>query len=318
MRALVWDGDRATLREHPEPDLAQGAVVSVSVAGVCATDLEITRGYMDYQGVLGHEFVGHVEAGPADWIGARVVGEINVACGTCRTCAAGLGRHCPTRRVIGISNHDGAFAERIALPVANLHRVPEHVPDDAAVFTEPLAAAFEILEQIDVDPSRRCLVFGDGRLGQLISQVLQTTGAVVTTVGKHADKLALLEARGISTRRLADWEADPQQADLVVEASGSAARFARAASAPRPRGTLVLKSTLAEAPSLDLAPLVVNEINVVGSRCGPFEPALAALADGSIEVEPLIAARFPLQLAQAALARAGEPGVLKVLIDCSD
>ncbi|MCP5041920.1 MAG: alcohol dehydrogenase catalytic domain-containing protein [bacterium] len=317
MRALFFDGEHAELVDHPEPDAAEGAIVAVELAGVCATDLEITRGYMNYRGVLGHEFVGRVEAGPDSWIGRRVVGEINIACGSCPTCAEGLGRHCPTRSVVGILDHDGAFAQRIALPVENLHRVPDAVPDEAAVFTEPLAAAFEILEQVEVTSQQDCLVFGDGRLGQLIGQVLHSTGASVTSVGKHTQKLALLEARGIATRELADWEASPDQADIVVEASGSANSFARAVGATRPRGTLVLKTTAADHPPLDLAPLVIHEINVVGSRCGPFEPALEALANGTVDVQPLIAARFPLEQASQALDHAGRSGVLKVLIDCA-
>jgi threonine dehydrogenase-like Zn-dependent dehydrogenase len=245
-----------------------------------------------------------------------VVGEINIACGTCTRCREGLGRHCPTRSVIGILGADGVFAERIAMPVANLHRVPDSVPDEAAVFTEPLAAAFEILEQLDIRPHHRALVFGDGRLGQLISQVLKTTGASVTTIGKHKRKLALLEARGIETRLLPEWEKGPELADIVVEATGSAEGFSRAVAATRPRGHLVLKSTIANAPAIDLSPLVINEIQVVGSRCGPFGPALAALADGSVNVEPLISSRYPLAQAEAALHKAGQPGVLKVLIDC--
>ncbi|MCH7599914.1 MAG: zinc-binding dehydrogenase [Myxococcales bacterium] len=211
---------------------------------------------------------------------------------------------------------DGAFAERIAMPIGNLHRVPDSVPDEAAVFTEPLAAAFEILEQVKLRPEHRVLVFGDGRLGLLISQVMQTTGASVTTIGKHPEKLALMEARGIATCLLADWDASSELGDIVVEATGSSAGFARAIAATRPRGTMVLKSTVAHPEAIDLSPLVINEIQVVGSRCGPFAPALAALEDGSVEVEAMIAERFGLQQAEHALAKAGEAGVLKVLIDC--
>lgn len=317
MLALVWDGAKAEIRERPEPVAAgdADAIVAVSLAGICATDLEITRGYMDYRGVLGHEFVGRVEAGPEAWLGARVVGEINVACGACEVCRQGDRRHCPTRSVVGIQGHDGVFAERVALPVSNLHRVPDAVPDEAAVFAEPLAAAFEILEQVQISAEDPCLVFGDGRLGQLISQVLATTGAQVTTVGRHPDKLERLAGRGIETMLQADFEAAPFQAGIVVEATGSAEGFTRAMTATRPRGTLVLKSTVADAPALDLSPLVIHEISVVGSRCGPFEPALAAMANGEVDVTPLIAARYPLREGVEALERAGAPGVLKVLID---
>jgi threonine dehydrogenase-like Zn-dependent dehydrogenase len=300
MQALYWNGKQARVTEQPNPEASEHAVVRVSLAGVCATDLEITRGYMDYRGVLGHEFVGHVESGPEDWQGARVVAEINNACRKCNSCLRGLERHCPNRTVTGILNANGAFAERIAVPVENLHRVPDNVSNDAAVFTEPLAAAFEILEQVDVQQDDRCLVFGDGRLGLLISQVLHTTGAHVTTIGKHSEKLALLEVQGIETQLLSSWEASPRQADIVVEATGNASGFARAVSAP-----------------IDLAPLVINEITVVGSRCGPFAPALDALARGTVSVEPLIAARYPLAEGEQALVKAGEAGVLKVLIDCS-
>lgn len=316
MRALVWNGEQARVVEQPDPTGSGQAIVRVSLAGICATDLEITRGYMGFRGVLGHEFVGQVEDGPEDWVGARVVGEINIGCGDCASCSDDLERHCPNRSVIGILDADGAFAERIALPISNLHRVPNSVPDEAAVFTEPLAAAFEILEQVEVQTGHRCYVFGDGRLGILISQVLHTTGASVTTIGKHPDKLALLAERGIATRLLSDWERQPEQGDIVVEATGSPAGFARAVDATRPRGFLVLKSTVAEAPAIDLSPLVINEIQLVGSRCGPFGPALDALANGSVEVEQMVAGRYPLDQAEAALRKAAEPGVLKVLIDC--
>ncbi len=317
MKALVWDGHEAKVCEHPEPvaTASDEAIVEVSLAGVCATDLEITRGYMDYRGVLGHEFVGRVEWGPEEWVGSRVVGEINAACGACEVCAEGNPRHCPNRSVLGIQDRDGVFAERVVLPIANLHRVPDEVLDEAAVFAEPLAAAFEILEQVDVGACDHCLVFGDGRLGLLIAQVLATTGASVHAVGRHREKLALLEARGVRTVTADDFEAAPFQADIVVEATGSADGFARAIAATRPRGTLVLKSTVADAPSVDLAPLVIHEITVVGSRCGPFGPALEALANSSVDVAPLIAERFPLSRGVEALDRARQKGVLKVLID---
>lgn len=293
------------------------AIVRVNLAGICSTDLEITRGYMGFQGVLGHEFVGEVEEGPEDWRGQRVVGEINFACGSCVRCRIGLGRHCATRRVMGILEADGAFAEHIAVPIANLHRVPSSVPDDAAVFTEPLAAAFEILEQLQVVPEMRCIVLGDGKLGLLVAQVLTGAGARVMAVGRHEQKLAFLAALGIETCLANAFDPANEDADLVIEATGSARGFAQALAATRPRGTLVLKSTVAEGHKLDLTPLVVNEIRVVGSRCGPFAPALDALASGQVSVVPLVAETFPLARATLALSRAEEPGVLKVLIDCS-
>jgi threonine dehydrogenase-like Zn-dependent dehydrogenase len=288
--------------------------VRVSLAGVCRTDLELVKGYMGFAGVLGHEFVGEVVEGPGDWRGARVVGEINFACGACETCASGLARHCPRRRVMGIQGADGAFAERVAVPVANLHRVPDGVPDDAAVFTEPLAAAFEILEQLRVEAGARCLVLGDGKLGLLVAQVLHASGARVLAAGRHREKLAILERLGIET--VLEAELRDERWPLVVEASGREEGFRRAVALTRPRGTLVLKSTLAESGRVALAPLVIDEITVVGSRCGPFPPALEALATGRVAVHPLVSLRLPLARAEEALRRAAEPGVLKVLVEC--
>ncbi len=318
MRALVFDGSRAAPAWRPEPEAdARTAVVRVVLAGVCNTDLEIARGYLGFRGVPGHEFVGVVEEGPGAWRGRRVVAEINFACGACPTCDAGLGRHCPTRRVMGIQGADGAFAERVAVPVANLHAVPEGVSDEAAVFAEPLAAAFEILEQVPLGPGQRCTVLGDGKLGLLVAQVLAGSGARVRAVGRHEGKLARLGRRGIETCLERDWRPEAEAADVVVEATGSAEGFARALAATRPRGTLVLKSTVAERPALDLAPLVIHEIQVVGSRCGPFPPALRALEGGAIDVASLVSERVPLARADQALRRAAAPGVLKVLVECA-
>ena len=312
MRALLFDGTAARVADLPRPAAdAATAVVRVHLAGICNTDLELIKGYMGFRGVLGHEFVGTVADGPAAWSGRRVVGEINFACGQCATCLRGLGRHCPTRRVMGILNADGAFAEYVAVPLANLHAVPDEVADATAVFTEPLAAAFEILEQVRVEPAMECTVLGDGKLGLLVAQVLARAGARVLAVGKHDEKLALLRRRGIETTRLERW--NRARADLVVEATGSPAGLALAIAATRPRGTLVMKSTVAEPVALNLAPLVIDEISVVGSRCGRFEPALQALADGSVEVGSLIGARRPL--GAEALREAAQPGALKVLIE---
>jgi threonine dehydrogenase-like Zn-dependent dehydrogenase len=313
MKALHLDAQRARVVDHPvpEPD-ARHALVRVTLAGVCNTDLELVKGYLGFRGVLGHEFVGEVAEGPAEWRGRRVVGEINFACLTCDTCARGLPRHCPARTVMGISGADGAIAEYVRVPVANLHAVPDAVPDRRAVFAEPLAAAFEILEQVEVEPGTDCLVLGDGKLGVLIAQVLQSAGARVLAVGHHRDKLGLLARRGIDTALASEWT--PAPCGLVVEATGSARGFAAAVAATRPRGTLVLKSTLSEHPTVDLAPLVIHEIRVVGSRCGPFAPALRALADASVDVDPLVEVEIPLARATDALDRAARPGALKVLI----
>lgn len=314
MLALEWNGSGLRVVERPAPRLdADGALVRVHLAGICNTDLELIKGYMGFRGVLGHEFVGTVAEGPAQWAGRRVVGEINFACRRCATCRSGLPRHCPTRRVMGILDADGAFAEYVALPVANLHGVPDGVADDAAVFAEPLAAAFEILAQVRVEPGALCVVLGDGKLGLLAAQVLAQAGARVLAVGRHDDKLAILRRRGIDTILLERW--DRARADIVVDATGSHAGFALAAAATRPRGTLVLKSTVAGTAPLDLAPLVIDEITVVGSRCGPFEPALSALATRRVEVGSLVSARYALRDAADALRAAARPGAMKVLIE---
>jgi threonine dehydrogenase-like Zn-dependent dehydrogenase len=272
MRALTLDGRDLRVADVPEPRPEPGeAVMRVVRAGVCETDLEFARGYMGFRGVLGHEFVGVVEEGPEDWRGRRVVGEINFACGGCESCASGLARHCPGRRVMGIQGADGALAERVAMPVPNLHAVPDSVPDDRAVFVELLAAAFEILERVAIESGTPCLVLGDGKLGLLVAQVLAGAGARVCAGGHHPEKLALLARRGIETLLERDWT--PRPTPLVVEATGTARGFAAAIAATRPRCTLVLKSTVAEHPSVDLAPLMIHEISVVGSRCGPFAPS---------------------------------------------
>lgn len=314
MRALVYDGTTARVLDRPDPELAPGlALVRMIRAGICNTDLEIVRGYMGFEGVLGHELFGEVVAGPDAWKGKRVAAEINFACGVCAACAAGLGRHCPTRTVMGILGADGAFAELVRVPVANLHEVPDGVSADAAAFLEPLAAAFEILEQVHVRPGLACTVLGDGKLGLLAAQVLHQAGARVLAVGKHPEKLAILARRGIATVTLDAWTSAP--VDLVVEATGTAKGFAAAISATRPRGTLVLKSTVADGVTLDLAPIVINELTVLGSRCGSFAPAIRALETGSVDVTSLISARFPLRDAAEALRHAGAGGVLKVLLE---
>jgi len=314
VQALFWDGQHLRLETaYPTPPAeATTAVVRVHLAGICATDMQILQGYMGFQGVPGHEFVGEVSAGPTELLGTRVVGEINFACGRCSVCAQGLGRHCPTRQVMGILNADGCFAEYVRVPVANLHPVPAGVPDEVAVFTEPLAAACEILEQVRVQPTHDVVVLGDGKLGALCAQVLHSAGAQVCVVGKHPHKLALLHQLGMETVLLSDWR--PRLADLVVEATGSTAGLALAMESIRPRGTLVLKSTVASTHTLSLAPLVINEITVVGSRCGPFPPALEALAHGHVTVAPLIERIYPLAEGVRALAHTAHPGTRKIML----
>jgi len=314
VRALHFDGTEARVIDAPDPTPCDESVlVRVSLAGICNTDLEIVKGYMGFSGILGHEFVGTVEVGPPEWRGQRVVGEINFACHSCPICAQGLARHCPSRQVMGIAEADGAFAELVRVPVANLHPVPEAVPDELAVFTEPLAAAFEILEQVHVEPGRDCVVFGDGKLGLLVAQVLQLAGARVLAVGRHPEKLAILAKRDIETALIDDWQGS--HASLVVEATGSAEGFERAMAATRPRGTLVLKSTVADREDVDLSPLVIDEIHVVGSRCGPFPPALRALETGAIDVRSLVSDRIPLARALEGLERSTHPLALKVLLE---
>jgi threonine dehydrogenase-like Zn-dependent dehydrogenase len=321
MRGLWLEDRRLRVRDDlPVPEPAPGeARIRVTLAGLCHTDLELVRGYYPYTGVLGHEFVGVVDAAPEapEWVGRRVVGDINATCGACPTCLAGRASHCERRTVLGIVNRDGAFADFLTLPVANLHAVPDAVPDDVAVFTEPVAAAFQILAQVSIDPGDRVVVFGDGKLGQVIAQVLATTGCALTVVGRHPRKLAHLTDRGIATRLDAGvpgGSVAPRAADVVVECTGRRDGLQAAIAALRPRGTLVLKSTFAGDTTLNLSAIVVDEISIVGSRCGPFAPALAALASGAVRVTPLIEARRPLADGVDALSRAASPGTLKVLL----
>jgi threonine dehydrogenase-like Zn-dependent dehydrogenase len=312
VRALRWDGTRLTLaHDVHEPIPAAGeALVRVRLAGICRTDLEITRGYLAFRGTPGHEWVGEVvAAADATWRGARVVGEINLGCGTCPACASGLARHCPHRRVTGIVGADGALADCLVVPLANLHRVPDAVADRDAVFTEPLAAAFEILDQVPTIAGTRAVVLGDGKLGLLVAQVLTGAGAHVQLAGRHEPKLRRARTLGVET-------GDPEPgADMVVDATGSPDGLVRALALVRPRGTIVLKTTVAAEHHLDLAPAVINEVSIVGSRCGRFAPALAALAAGRVAVAPLIDAVYPLDDALTAVAHAARPGTLKVLVD---
>ncbi|MFT3927349.1 MAG: alcohol dehydrogenase catalytic domain-containing protein [Myxococcales bacterium] len=314
MHALSLAPDLA-VREIDVPRRRPGeALIRVSLAGVCNTDLELVKGYMGFSGVLGHEFVGHVvEADSPAWVGKRVNGEINLGCGHCDVCAHGLARHCPQRTVLGILGKDGCFAEYVTLPERNLFEVPRELSDEAAVFTEPLAAAHEILEQVRVASGQRCLVLGDGKLGLLCALVLSGVGAQVHLVGKHGAKLELARRRGVTVYQLPDRPAG--SFDLVVEATGSAQGLKSAVEATRPRGTLVLKSTFHGAVSLETAPIVIHELTLVGSRCGPFAPALEAMRAQRIDPTPLISQRFALPDATRAFEAASTKGCLKVLLD---
>ena len=314
MKAIYWDGHDVTLASsHPPPVCNQEtAVIKVQLAGICSTDLQIFEGYMKFQGVPGHEFVGSVSEGPKEWLGKKVVGEINFGCGDCEFCARDLSRHCPNRTVMGILNADGAFAEYVAVPVENLHLVPGTVSDEQAVFTEPLAAAFEISRQIQISAGDEILILGDGKLGNLCAQVLRLTGAKVTALGKHEDKLKIIKRAGVRTMLLNDWK--PRLFDVVVEATGSVAGLELAIGAVRPRGTLVLKSTIAAAHKVSLAPLVINEINLIGSRCGVFPDALDALTAGQVSVAPLIEEVYSLEQCLEAFQHAGRRGARKILL----
>jgi threonine dehydrogenase-like Zn-dependent dehydrogenase len=317
MLALCRQGGSVRLSNvnMPQP-AADEALIRVRMAGVCNTDLEIARGYMGFDGVLGHEFVGVVEqCADTSWLGARVAGEINLACRACGLCLRGLERHCPTRTVLGILGKDGAFAEFVTLPIVNLHRVPEQLSDRTACFIEPVAACFEILAQVPVQASDRVAVLGDGKLGQLAALVLASRGVEPVLVGKHEVKLA--RARELGLRTAEARELSRKSYDIVVEATGSPSGMQLAIELTRPCGTLVLKSTYHGTLTLDAAPLVIDELHVVGSRCGPFPAALAGLTGTGIAPESLIDDVFALRDAERALARASEPGVLKVLLNMS-
>lgn len=312
MRSLVLgpEGPRVERRAfHGHPG---EAAIRPTLAGVCATDLELVKGYMGFEGVLGHEWVGVVEeAENPHWIGRRVVGEINCPCGRCETCRAGRPHHCPNRTVLGIQGRDGAFSQRISLPIANLHEVPAGVPDEAAVFVEPLAAACRIAEQVHISPSSRVIVLGLGRLGQLIARVLALTGAEVCGVSRSEAKRALLPVYV----RSATPEDAPGGADVVVDSTGSPEGLARASRLVRPQGVLVLKSTVHDLGEVRPTAWVVDEVTVVGSRCGPFAPALRLLASGLVDPTPLISARYGLSEGVEALRAAAAPGAMKVVLD---
>ena len=314
MRALVYDGQLRLVGDYPRPAPSpEEALVRVKLAGICNTDLEIMRGYRGFQGVLGHEFVGVVEeCADASLVGQRVVGEINCYCGECPTCRAGAPTHCPKRATLGIWGRDGALADYLTLPVSNLHTVPDSVSDVEAVFVEPLAAALEILEQVQVKPTDRVVVLGDGKLGLLVAQVLGLMGCNLVVGGRHEEKLDILRRRGIDARLAAEL---PTKADVVVECTGHPSGFAAARGLVKPRGTLVLKSTFHGNVEVNLSMLVVDEITLVGSRCGPFAPALRLLERGLVAVESLVSAIYPLDEGLAAFERAQKKETLKVILD---
>ncbi len=316
MRALVLDRELSFRHDYPEPQRRPGeSIVKVRLAGICGTDLELACGYMAYRGVPGHEFVGQVvESHDRTLIGRRVVGEINAACGRCEMCVGGLGRHCRKRTVLGILGRDGSFADYLSLPDKNLLRVPDSLADELAVFTEPVAAAYEIFESAAIARNQSIAVLGDGRLGATVALVLKAEDYIPVVVGHHPEKLARLDALGLATRLEASAESG---FDVVIDCTGAASGLTRAIELVRPRGRIVLKSTVAAGSNLNLAPIVVNEISVVGSRCGRFAPALAALDAGKLDPMPLISAVYPLEEGVQAMASAASASNFKVLLQVS-
>ncbi len=320
MQAVWLENQRLTVRQDlPIPHPAPGfALLKLRLAGICSTDLELVRGYYPYNGVPGHEFVGEVaevnvdQALALSWIGQRVVGEINLTCGTCTACLDGRSTHCEQRTVLGIANHPGVFAEYLTLPLRNLHRVPDNIPDEAAVFTEPLAAALEIQQQVQIHPSDRVLVVGAGRLGLLIAQALALTGCDLQVVVRRQAPRALLQGWGIAC--IESQAVSEGSMDVVVEVTGSPEGFALARKAVRTRGTLVLKSTYAGSMQVNFSSIVVDELTLIGSRCGPFAPALKLLADRRVDPRPLIVQSYPLAQGVEAFEHAGRAGALKILL----
>lgn len=309
---LLRDGNLQVERDHPFNLLDGEIEIQVLRAGICETDLQLVQGYMGFNGVLGHEFVGVAQSGP--FKGQRVAGEINCACGKCSYCSRGLQNHCLHRSVVGILKHDGAFAEKVSIPQQNLHLIPNNVTDDQAIFVEPLAAAFQIPAQIDLDNFGRVIVLGDGRLGNLCAQVIAQYKVSLLVIGKHEEKLKRLSNVGIETALLGEV-IETQAADLVVDCTGSRTGLETALQLIRPRGTIVLKSTFAGSDGPNLAELVIHEINVIGSRCGPFDKAIEALSTQSVNVNSLVTGRFDITDAIKAFEKAKQKDQLKIILD---
>src|SRR3990172_1780058 len=314
MRALFFDNNLRYLTDYLVPEPGENeALIRVTCAGICNTDLEIVKGYMNFRGVPGHEFVGVVErCGNKALEGKRVVGEINLSCGNCLYCKSGLRNHCYNRSVLGILGKDGAFADYVTLPTGNLHPVPDSVPDEEAVFVEPLAAAFEILEQVGIGAEDRVCVLGDGKLGLLTAQVVSLTGCALVMGGRHKEKLSILERRGIEPKLSSDIT--ERVFDCVIDCTGSSLGIEAAMKLVRPKGTIVLKTTVAKRDNIDMNAIVIDEITLVGSRCGPFEPAIQALEMKTVDVIHLISRTFPLSEGVEAFNFASGKGILKVLL----
>jgi threonine dehydrogenase-like Zn-dependent dehydrogenase len=319
MKALRIDRGKLHLADIPPPNNETEAFVRVVRSGICNTDLEIIRGYADFQGTIGHEFVGVVEAAndKPELIGKRVVGEINAGCGLCELCLSGDPRHCPQRTVLGIHGRDGCHAEFLTLPSRNLVEVPDNVSDNEAVFAEPLAAAFGITEQVEIEPDTRVAVIGDGKLGILCAMSLGLKSKNIKLIGRHRSKLAIAESANIEGVLVDDANKLGRQFDVVVEASGSESGFETALGLVKPRGKIVLKSTFHGTPTWQASRVVVDEITIVGSRCGRFAPALTLLADEKIKLDGLVSEEFPLTDGLKAIDRASQKGVLKVLLTMS-
>ena len=314
MRALYFDKDLKYRDDLPVPTPRNDeALIRVTCAGICNTDLEIIKGYMGFKGIPGHEFVGIVEeCGNREMIGKRVAGEINIGCGQCSHCRSGLQNHCPERSVLGILNREGTFADYITLPVDNLHVIPDSVSDEEAVFIEPLAAGFEILRQVELGPSDRVCVLGDGKLGLLTAQVISMTGCDLTVVGNHRSKLLILGELGIRTELSSEFAG--RDMDMVVECTGSESGMETAIKTVRPRGKIIIKTTIAGKGSIDLNSVVINELSLIGSRCGPFPDALNAIESGQVKLYPLISAEYSIEEGVRAFAHASERGALKVIL----
>ena len=319
MKALRLNKGTLELAEIPLPPAGPEALIKVTKAGICGTDLELVRGYADFSGVTGHEFVGIVMQSPEDpsLVGRRVVGEINIGCDRCTGCISGDSRHCTARSVLGIVGCDGAHAEYLRLPSRNLHLVPDGVSDDQAVFTEPLAAAIAAADRTEISPETEVAVIGDGKLGLLCAMTMAQRSDKVVLIGKHHEKMSTIESLGISSIHVDEKNKFLKHFDVVVEASGSQSGFVTALDIVRPKGTIVLKSTFHGMMQWNASRTVVDEISIIGSRCGRFAPALAMLEAGAIPVERLIAARYPLERGVEAFRRASDRGVLKVLLEVS-
>jgi len=314
MKAVVLEGKSVRIEDRPVPEPEKGeALIEVTKAGICNTDLELVKGYMDFEGILGHEFVGRVADAPdPQWMGKRVAGEINIPCGKCRVCLGGEPKHCPSRKVLGIHQKDGVFAEYVTLPLKNLHMLPDNISDSQGVFIEPLAAATAIFDYVRPGPEERVLVLGDGKLGLLAAQVLRSRSPHIFCVGHHSRKLALLEKRGIQTAHdVREWDG---KFDYVIEATGNPKGVEEALCLIKPKGKMVVKSTFHGMVEMDISTLVVNEIQLLGSRCGSFAKALAFLKDHPIDLEKMVDEDFPLDEALEALERAKNPEVIKVLL----